>query len=258
MRIIVFINQVLDPAGMVVNRRAQRLFINRKEYLLNPADLSAVEFALQIKDSADASVIVAALGPDRVTDPIRQAMTMGADRGIHLADELFLQADPAGKATVLAAAAQKCQPFDLILTGDRVWDGDGGQVGPRVAEILDLPLLYSVYAVSWEDGVVRAIQEKAGAYYQVEAVTPALATCPPDVNRPRYGNAARIMNIYRDPTAVERWTTADLDLTAEALAPKTAAGGRGFPEPRELGTLLTGPLNTAVEQLAAALAKPRR
>lgn len=250
MRILVVINQVLDPAGIAVSRRAQRLFINREEYVINPADLSALEAALQLKDESGAQVVVLSAGPERVTDAVGQALSIGADRGIRVD---LPGEDPAGRVTITAAAAQKLVPFDLLLTGDRVWDSDGAQIGPRVAEALDLPQLISVDAVSCTDGKVNAIQAVRGGFRQIEAPLPALVTLPPHVNRPRYGTAARIMQVYRDPEAVERWTADDLGLTAEELAPRTAAAARTFPEPRELGAPMEGSSDEMAEQLAAVL-----
>jgi electron transfer flavoprotein beta subunit len=253
MRIIVLINQILDPSGMTVNRRAQQVFVNRREYILNPADLSAVEAALQVRDAAGGDVTIVGLGPERVVESIRQALSMGADQGLAIIDESGAAADPAVRARLLAAAVRKAGPFDLVLTGDRVLDSDGGQIGPRVAELLDLPQLISVETVACQENRAEAIRSTETGYQRVEAPLPVLATLPPDANRPRFGTAQRIVNVYRDQSAVKCLSPADLDPTGEASSPQTRSGGRGYPTPREPGTRLEGTVEEITGRLVTAL-----
>ncbi|NIO69839.1 MAG: electron transfer flavoprotein subunit beta, partial [Anaerolineae bacterium] len=78
MRIIVPIKQILDPSGMTVNRRAERIFINREEYIINPNDKNALEEALKLKDEQGAEVVAVTMGPERADDALREAMAMGA------------------------------------------------------------------------------------------------------------------------------------------------------------------------------------
>jgi len=89
MKIVVAIKQVLDPLGFTVNRKAEKIFVNREEYVINPADKCALEAALHIKDATGAEVVVLCGGPDRADEALRQAWAMGADQGVHLTDKLL-------------------------------------------------------------------------------------------------------------------------------------------------------------------------
>lgn len=255
MRILVQLNQVLDPAGFTVNRRAQRLFINSEDYVTNPADLCALEAALQVKDETGCEVIVLCIGPERVQDAICHGLALGADRGIHLFDEEFETTDPTVLARILAAAAARLSPFTLFLAGDRVWDSDGGQVPARVGELLNLAQMMSVEKVSVRDGIVTAIQAINGGFQQLEGEAPVLATFSPGANRIRYGTAARLMNVYRNSNAVERWSAGDLGLAPAGLVPLTRSGGQNFPPPKELGIRLEGPAGELAQRLKAALSR---
>jgi len=115
MRIIVPIKQILDPSGMTVNRRRERIFINREEYIINPNDKNALEEALKLKDEQGAEVVAVTMGPERADDALREAMAMGADSGFLLTDEAFEKADISVATTVLGTAIQKIGDYDLII-----------------------------------------------------------------------------------------------------------------------------------------------
>src|SRR5512136_3186378 len=173
MRVVVTIKQILDPRGFTVNRKAEKIFVNREEYIINPADRCALEAALRLKDAAGAEVIVLAGGPERAGDAVRQAWAMGADRGIHLTDKLFEGADGLVAAKLLAAAIRKLGEVDLVLTGDRALDTGAGEVGPRLAEALGWPHVLASHTVEVSDGVVRAIAAEGKQFIVVEAKRPA-------------------------------------------------------------------------------------
>ncbi|MDH7485385.1 MAG: hypothetical protein QHJ81_03820 [Anaerolineae bacterium] len=149
MRIIVVIGRVLDPAGIVVNRRAGRIFVNREEYILQPADRCALEAALRVKDAAGAEVIALprSLLPD--DDVLRQALARGADRAIHLVGQVGnLPYEDAAMTRVLAAAVQRLGGADLILTGATTLDTGQSQLGPRLAEALGWPQILGAWQVT--------------------------------------------------------------------------------------------------------------
>ncbi|MBS1245635.1 MAG: Electron transfer flavoprotein alpha/beta-subunit, partial [Chloroflexi bacterium] len=102
MKIVVAMKQVLDPRGFTVNRKAEKIFVNREEWITNPADLCALEAALALKDKLSAEVVVLSGGPDRAGDALRDAWARGADRTIHLSDKAFSTADGFVAARILA------------------------------------------------------------------------------------------------------------------------------------------------------------
>src|SRR4030042_427753 len=117
MKIVVAIKQVLDPRGFPVNRKAEKIFVNREEYIINPAGRCALEVALRLKDADGAEVVALVGGPECAGDALRQAWVMGADRGIHLTDKLFAGADGLMAAKLLAAALCKLGDVDAAFPG---------------------------------------------------------------------------------------------------------------------------------------------
>jgi electron transfer flavoprotein alpha/beta subunit len=261
MRIIVPIKQILDPSGMTVNRRAERIFINREEYIINPNDKNALEEALKLKDEQGAEVVAVTMGPERADDALREAMAMGADSAFLLTDEAFEKADIPVATTVLGKAIQKIGDYDLIITGCQAADTGAGQLGPRLAEYLGLPQITEVRElVATGDGKVEVKRNRAcpeqsrrgQGYAKVEASLPALLTVVPDANEPRYPTGARIINAYRE-WEVTVWGASDLGLEAEELQPLTEEKRISFPPERELGTTITGAPEEAARELVQYL-----
>lgn len=257
MRIIVPIKQILDPGGMTVNRRAERIFINREEYIINPNDKNALEEALKLKDEQGAEVVAVTMGPERADDALREAMAMGADRAFLLTDAAFEKADISVATTVLGKAIQKIGDYDLILTGCQAADTGAGQLGPRLAEYLGLPQITEVrelLAVS--DGKVKAKSDWSQGYAEVEATLPALLTVAQDANQPRYPTGAGIINAYRK-WEVTVWGASDLGLEAADLQPLTEEKRLSFPPEREFGTKITGAPGEAARELVQYLKASR-
>jgi electron transfer flavoprotein beta subunit len=253
MRIIVPIKQILDPSGITVNRRAERIFVNREEYIINPNDKSALEEALKLKDGQGAEVVAITMGPERADDALREALAMGADRAYLLTDAAFEKADIAVATTVLGKAIQKIGGYDLVLTGCRAADTGAGQLGPRLAEYLGLPQITEVRElVAAGDGQVRARRNRGEGYAEVEASLPALLTVAQDANQPRYPSGAGIINAYRE-WEVTVWGTSELGLVAEDLKPLVEEKRISFPPERELGTKITGSPEEAARELVQYL-----
>jgi len=257
MRIIVTIKQILDPTGFVVNRRRERIFINREEYIINPNDKNALEEALRLKDEHRAEVIAISLGKARVDDALREALAMGADEAILLTDDAFAKADAAVAAMIIGKAIEKLGDFDLILSGQEALDSGGRQLGLRLAEYLGLPQVTGVRKiVSLEDGRLRAVRKWGRGHAEVEVGLPALLTITPDANKPRYPHGAHIINAYRE-WEVTTWGAADLDLKEGDLRPLTKIRRRTFPPPREFGYKITGTPEEVARELVQYLASKR-
>ncbi len=257
MQIIVILGRVLDPRGIVVNRRAGRIFINREEYILQPADRCALEAALRIKDATGAEVVALprTFLPD--DDVLRQALATGADRAIYLTGGP-LGADEALMTRVLTAAVAKLGGADLILTGATTMDTGQSQLGARLAEAMGWPQVLNAWAVETADGTARAVVQNGAGYVQVEVDLPAVVTLVPGALKPRYPKGTRLINIYRGvgeiAQALETWPAADL-VEPEALTPVVERRGQDFPPERERGTRLTGSLEEIARAAAEALRK---
>lgn len=254
MRIVVVVGRVLDPRGIFVNRRAGRVFVNREEFILQPADGCALEAALQIKDSVGAEVVVLPRGPLPDDDVLRQALAAGADRAIDLVDGGLAQADDAAMARALTAAVTRLEEVGLVLTGAATLDTGQGQLGSRLAAALGWPQAVAAWEVRLNGDRVEVVCQEEGGYGIYAADLPALVTVAPGALKLRYPHGTRLIDIYRDEAAVERWPVADL-VDVELLKPLVENRGREFPPERERGVRLEGSPQEQARALADALRK---
>jgi electron transfer flavoprotein beta subunit len=253
---VTILGRVLDPAGITVNRRVGRIFVNREEYILQPADRCALEAALRIKDATGAEVVVLPRCPLPDDDVLRQALAAGADRAIDLTGEGFSKADDAVMARVLAAAVERLGEVDLVLAGSTTLDAGQGQLGPRLAEAMGWPQVAGGWAVKVMDGKVSVVCEDGAGHATFEADLPAVVTVPPGSLKLRYPDGVRLINIYKRvgeiADALERWDVTDL-VDAEMLVPLLEPRGRTFPPQRELGMRLDGTLEEMAQAAADVL-----
>lgn len=244
MKILVAIKQILDPAGLMVNRKAGKVFVNREDYVTNPAGKRALEAALRIKDGMDADVIVAAIGPARTADALLEARAMGADRAI------LIPADTTDEALIvrlLTALCNRIGGVDLLLTGDSALD-TGISLGPRLGEALGWPYAGEAVDCLLEDHAVRIVrrgESETRPYEAFEADLPAVVTITCEGPAPRYAHGGKIIATYRDANAVETIPLSDLGLSESDLQPVAVERGQSFPPEREFGK------QVSVEQIAA-------
>lgn len=248
MRIAVAVKQILDPAGIAVNLRRERIFINREEYILGPADRCALEVAMQLKADSDAEVVAVSLGPARVDDALREAMAMGADAAYHLLDDAFDEADVSVVARALAAGIGKLAPVDLVLTGNQSGDTGAGQIAARLAESLGMGQVTGACAATLADGGLEVVRRWQGAFARVRVAFPAVVAVAPGAVKPRLPHGARIMNAYRQEEVV-RWNAEDLGLTEEDLQPDLAYRSESFPPAPEIGEMIRGEPAEAAREL---------
>jgi electron transfer flavoprotein beta subunit len=252
MKIVVTIKQILDPSGFTVNRRRERIFVNREEYIVNPADLNALETALGIKDETeDLEVIVLGLGPARVEDALREAMARGADGGVFISDPALadLKTDTAGAARLMAAAVEKIGDVRLVVCSAVALDSGAGELPGRLAAALGWPMLNEIHTL---EKISRDAVRGSERTHRFEADLPAVLTVPRDANQPRHIQGARAMTVYSQGEVLT-WGLEDLDVTPDDLEPLTSAGGLRFPPERALGTRLEGSLEETVENLVGQL-----
>jgi electron transfer flavoprotein beta subunit len=196
------------------------------KFILNPYDEFAVEEALQRKEQAGSGeVAVIALGPAAAQETIRTALAMGADRGV------LLQTDqvPADGLEVAKALAGELKTggWDLILFGKMAIDDYNHQVGPMVAELLDLPCVTAVAHLELAGGTGIAEREIEGAMEVVEFPLPAVLTTDKGLNEPRYPALKGIMAAKKKPLEVKPVTLAAGSIEVLAMTPPSErAAGR--------------------------------
>lgn len=230
MKVLVCVKQVLDPTGLTVNRKAEKVFVNREEFILDPASKAALETASDLKQ-AGAEVIAIGVGPERVEDGLREALARGADRAIWIRSE---GGDALMIANLIAAAVRKLDAIDLIIAGHQSLDTGAGELAPRLAEALDWPQILGAAKIdAGEQGVTAIVQ--ADGFVQVEATLPVVVAILPAAYRGSYPNGWRLMDAYKK-WDVEAWSTAELDLGEDDLRPLTTKKEDAFPPERQLGT----------------------
>lgn len=186
MNILVLIKQVPEIEKVRFDYEKGRLDRSSAGAIVNPFDLNALEAAAQIREKMGGSVTAISMGPMQAIDALRDALARGADKAILLSDEMFAGADTLATAYTLASAIRKLGVFDLIICGEKTIDGDTGQVGPEVAELLGIPHVAYVEEIRQVCNgkiVVGARMERN--YYVIELRLPGLITVTKDLNNPR-------------------------------------------------------------------------
>jgi len=175
MRILVCLKQVPDTTEVKLSSEytLQRDFVAQ---VMNPADESALEKALSLRDQHGGSVTVLTMGPERAQTMLREALSRGADDAVHLTDKAFAGADTLVTAKCLKAAAEKLGGFDLILCGRRATDGETGQVGPMLAALLGVACVANATDLRMEEGAPVVDQLTENGVITWQAQLPMLVT----------------------------------------------------------------------------------
>ena len=162
---------------------------------INESDNYALEEALQIKESLgnDSEVVVVSMGPERVQKVIREALSKGADRGIHINEIPEIKSDPFATAQVFADVV-KNENFDLIFSGLQSDDVGSGQTGVILGEMLGMATVTLVMATEIQEGSIKVKRELESGWFQwVSMSTPASITIQSGINQPRYPSLKGIM-----------------------------------------------------------------
>lgn len=214
MNIIVCLKQVPDTETQIkVAPDAKSIVTDDIKWVMNPYDEFGVEEALRLKEKFGGEVTVVGLGPQRVTESIRTALAMGADKGILITDDALEGSDSLAVAKALAAAIKDVD-YDLIFTGQRGVDDDAGVVGAALAELLGIPQMSIIVKVEVaEDGKSLKVNRPVeGGTHVIESSLPALITAQKGLNEPRYASLPGIMKAKKKP--LEEKSLSDLGLDA--------------------------------------------
>lgn len=240
-KIVVLAKQVPDTRNVGKDAMKADGTVNRSALpaIFNPEDLHALEQALRIKDRiADAEIIILTMGPPRAAEIIREAMYRGADSGYLITDRKFAGSDTLATSYAISLAVKKLQPH-LVIAGRQAIDGDTAQVGPQVAEKLNIPQVTyceEVLEIKEDELIVKRRLERGVEV--VKAKTPLLITVHSSAPACRPRNAKLIMKYKHARTVselveetkdytemmtnkpylrIEEWSVADLDANVESL-----------------------------------------
>jgi electron transfer flavoprotein beta subunit len=239
MKIAVCIKQVPDTEAKIkIAADGRSIDDTGVNLVANVYDEYAAEEALRLKEKHGGEVVAYAVGDDRAATALRTVLAMGADRAVHLKDSAFEGSDGLGLSKILAAALRP-EGFDLILFGKQAVGTDRGQVGPGVAELLDIPHVSVVVALFVEGDHLKAEREIEGAHEVVQSRLPAAITAQKGLNEPRYASLKGILAAKKKEIRV--LSAADLGLDPSSVG---TSGAREIweklelPAGRSAGTIL--------------------
>ena len=227
LKIVVLAKQVPDTRNVGKDAMTAEGTVNRAALpaIFNPEDLNALEQALRLKEQNPGSTVgILTMGPPRAAEVIRQGLYRGADTGWLLTDRLFAGADTLATSYALATAIQKIGDVDVVIGGRQAIDGDTAQVGPQVAQKLDLDqvtYVESIDSVCEDCRKITVTRRIDGGVEKVEAPLPCMLTITGSAPACRPQNAKRVMKFKKAAAPAEnregaRWTitqwgAADID-----------------------------------------------
>lgn len=208
MKIVVCVKQVPDTKGGVEFNPDGTLNRAAMLTIMNPDDKAGLEAALRLKDQYGAEVTVVTMGLPKAEDVLREALAMGADKGILVTDRVLGGADTWATSTTLAGALRNLD-YDLVITGRQAIDGDTAQVGPQIAEHLGLPVIsYAEEIVAVDEKSITVKRQYEDRYHILKAQLPCLLTALAELNEPRYMTPGGIFDAVDAEITV--WGRADL------------------------------------------------
>ena len=185
MKIVVCIKQVPDTKGGVKFNPDGTLDRSAMMAIMNPDDKAGLEAALRLKDQYGAEVTVLTMGLPKAEEVLREALAMGADKGILVTDRVLGGADTWATSSTIAAALKKLD-YDVIITGRQAIDGDTAQVGPQISEHLGLPVISYAEGIEIDGDSVIVKRQFDDRYMMLKAKMPCLITALSELNEPRY------------------------------------------------------------------------
>ncbi|MFW9822204.1 MAG: electron transfer flavoprotein subunit beta/FixA family protein [Candidatus Thorarchaeota archaeon] len=209
MKIFVCIKQVPGVSEVRLDPKTNSLVREGIPSITNPIDKHAIELALTIKEKRDAEVIAISMGPPQAEEVLREALAMGVDKAILLSDKAFAGADTLATSYTLAIAIKdllkgsKDKANYLVILGAQAIDGDTGQVGPELAEELNIPQITYVQKFDLEVNKITAERAfRIDELVVIEAYLPALITVLKELNDPRIPTIAGITRAFKKEVKV--------------------------------------------------------
>jgi electron transfer flavoprotein beta subunit len=221
------------------------------EFIINPYDEYGVEEAIQIRESQGGEVTVVSVGGEDAEKQLRTALAMGADKAVLINTEDDLETGDEYTTAKILAEYLKNQEVNLIFAGNVAIDGGSGQVGPRVADLLDIPYVTTITKIQVDGESVQIVRDVEGSSEMIETKLPLLVTAQQGLNEPRYPSLPGIMKAKKKP--LEELELDDLDLEEDDVEAKTKTIEVYLPPKKEAGRVLDGELQDQVKELVSLL-----
>ena len=259
MKICVLVKEVPDAAVEKRIDPSTGRMDRSGEKNLNPFDTHAIEAAMQIKEGGEVpveEVVAVTMGPESAVRALHKAVSLGADRSLHLSDDALAGSDVAATGYALAKAVEKEQP-DLVLLGQQSDDGECYTIGAVVADHLKMPSLTQVIKMDVEEGALRCERHAEYGYDTVQVRLPAVISVGDAINEPRYPSLKAIMGARKKP--LEKVAAGDVGIDSSLIGSegsRVQCGDFHAPEAKPPGKIIEDEdTNETVEQIVAWLAE---
>src|SRR5881227_3175946 len=224
---------------------------------LNPFDTHAIEAAMQIKEGGAVEVdeiVAVTMGPETAVRALHKAVSLGADRSVHLSDEALAGSDVAATGYALAKVLEAESP-DLVLLGQQSDDGECYTIGAVVADHLQMPSLTQVIKMDVSEGSLRCERQAEYGYDTVEVEPPAVISVGDAINEPRYPSLKAIMGAKKKP--LDTYATGDVGIEADRVGfdgSRVQCGDFHDPPAKQAGQIIEDEdTNETVEKIVAWL-----
>ena len=263
MKIYVCVKQVPDTTGKVAVDENGTLVRASMATITNPDDMNGIEAALALKDqNPDIKVVAVSMGPFMAESMLHEVLAMGVDEAVLISGREFGGSDTFATSQIIAAGLKACgiTDDDIVICGRQAIDGDTAQVGPQIAEKLNIPQISYAADIKVEGKKVTVKRMLEDGYMTVETQTPCLITCIKELNEPRYMSVAGIVGAYSKPMDVMDYPRLKDDPLIEVdtigLAGSPTNILTSFTPPQKgAGMMLEGADKATCEQLASILVK---
>ena len=258
MNFIVCIKQVPGTTEIKIDPETNTLVREGVESIINPFDTYALEEAVRLKERCgDSKVTVITMGPPQADQALRETISLGADEAILLSDRVFAGSDTWATSYVLSKGITKIGDYDLIILGKQTLDGDTGQVGPGVSEMLGIPFVAYVSKVEEiKEGYIKVQRMVEEGYEILEMSLPAVITVVKEINVPRVPSLRGSMKAKSAQIPI--WSAEDIGVEAEKAGisgSPTRVVKIFFPQREHKSEMLEGSVNEQTDKLVEKLSK---
>jgi electron transfer flavoprotein beta subunit len=207
----VLIKQVPNTAEVRIDPHTGTLIREGMESIINPDDLHALEAALRLRDAYGGKVTAISMGPPQAVDVLREALGMGVDECILLTDRAFAGADTLATSYTLGKCIRRLGRFDIVIAGHQAIDGDTAQIGPQVAEFLEIPQVIRAIMLEVKGDELLAERTAEEGTEIIKCSLPVLVTVTKEANEPRYIFVPLLMAAFEEDAPVRSWGFRDIE-----------------------------------------------
>jgi electron transfer flavoprotein beta subunit len=255
--IIVCIKQVPGTTEIKIDPKTNTLVREGVKSIVNPFDTYALEEGVRLKERYGGKVTVITMGPPQAEEALRETISLGADEAVLLSDRAFAGSDTWATSYVLSKAIARIANYDIIICGRQTLDGDTGQVGPELSEMLKIPFVSYVSKVEEiKDKYIRVQRMIEEGHEVIETTLPAVITVVKEINVPHLPSLRGSMKAKTAKIPV--WTAADIGAEPDKAGipgSPTRVVKIFFPKREQKSEMLQGTLEEQVAKLAERLEK---